>query len=160
MDTFLVIVGILLVTMIAAIIVINKLNLNVKIKGVDLKYWLTGGAIIVGVITLIVLKIVLGNKSRTIDELLAKLRKVKTDSDLKAIDEKIKVNGEKVEKIDSEINELKNDYESNKDKINQLESSKSDIDKQLEDLNNQYNEKVNESSSLDDALARMKNRLN
>lgn len=160
MDTFLVVAGILLVAIIAAIIIINKLNLNIKIKGVNLKYWLTGAAIVVGLIALIVLKAVLGKKSRTIDELLAKLRKVKADSDLKVIDEKMKVNQEKTEKIDSEINELKKDYDSNKDQIAKLESSKENIDKQIEDLNSRHDEKNSESASLNDALERMKNRLN
>ena len=160
MDTFLVIAGILFVVFIVAILIINKLNINIKIKGVNLKYWLTGGAIIVGIITLIVLKCVLGKKSRVIDELLTKLRKTKADADLKVIDEKMNNNQEKVDNIDGEIEVLKEDYDKNSNKIEKLQSTKLSIDKQIANLNENHNKKIKDKTTLDDAISRMKNRLN
>ena len=160
MDTFLVIAGILFIGLIVAIFIINKMNINIKIKGVNLKYWLTGGAIIVGIISLIVLKAVLGKKSRVIDELLTKLRKTKADADLRVIDEKMNNNQEKVDNINGKIESLKENYDTNKGKIEKLELTKASIDKQIVDLNENHNKKIEEKTTLDDAINRMKNRLN
>jgi predicted RNase H-like nuclease (RuvC/YqgF family) len=158
MDTFLVITGVLFVAIIAAIIIINKLNINIKIKGIDLKYILTGSAVVVGLIALIVLKVVLGNKNKIIDELLAKLRKIQSDSELASIDIKIKDNQEKVDNIDNKIDVLKVDYENNKTEIERLEAEKNSIDQKIIDLNKKYKEIGN--TSLNDSIERMSNRLN
>ena len=160
MDAFIVIMGVLLLIVVAAVIIMYKKGFSAKLYNVQVKHWLIVIGIVLAIMTVIVVKIFVGKKSRLADELLSKLRRTKAESDLKVIDEKLNNNKEKSGKIDEQLKVLDKDLDINKDKIEKLNKQKESVDAKISTLDAQYSDKKTDKESLEEKVKKMKERLN
>lgn len=156
MDLFIVIMGISIAVLIIATFITFKFNVNIRIKGIPLKYILMFSGISLLILLIAVMKIIYGKNTKKLEELVFKLKKTKADGDIKVIDEKLNNNLNQVKNIDSQIDGLKKDYKSNKVEILNLEKQKIDISNKIVDLKNKREETCSEKESLEDKVNKMK----
>jgi septal ring factor EnvC (AmiA/AmiB activator) len=158
MNAFLVITGVVIVALLIALWVVKQFNIQTKLWGIPLKYILDIALILVAITAIIVVKVALGNKSKALDALLAKLQISQANNKISILDDHIATNQTAITSIDTQIKNLQGS--SCAGQIDALTKQKEDIQKQIDDLNSQKQTHTDNKSSLEDRVKQMEDRLN
>ena len=159
MNAFLIIAGSLIVGLLIALWIVKHFQIKTKLWGVPLQYILDIALVIVGTILIIVVKTALGNKSKALEALLAKLKISQVLNSINIINDHITENQSTIDSIDSQIKALQGNI-ANADQIVSLTSQKDAIQKQIDDLNAQKQTHTDNKSSLEDRVKQMNGVLN
>ena len=159
MNAFLIIAGSLIVGLLIALWIVKHFQIKTKLWGVPLQYILDIALVIVGTILIIVVKTALGNKSKALEALLAKLKISQVLNSINIINDHITENQSTIDSIDSQIKVLQGNT-ANADQITALTNQKDAIQKQIDDLNAQKQTHTDNKSSLEDRVKQMNGVLN
>ena len=110
MNAFLVIAGSLIVGLLIALWVVKHFQIKTKLWGIPLQYILDIALLIVAVITVIVIKTALGNKSKALEVLLARLKISQVLNSINIINDHITENQDSINSIDNQIKVLQSEY--------------------------------------------------
>jgi hypothetical protein len=135
MNAFLVMVGVAIVGLIIALWAVKKFNVKTKVFGVPLQYVLDVALLIVALVAVLVIKTVLGGKSKTIEALLAKLNMQKAQNNINIVNNDIKTKTDTITAIDQQIKTLQ--PATQKSDIDALIAQQNAAKQELEDLNKQ-----------------------
>ena len=159
MNAFLVIAGSLIVGLLIALWVVKHFQIKTKLWGIPLEYILDIALLIVATVLVVVIKTALGNKSKALEALLAKLKISQVLNSINIINDHITENQSSIDSIDSQIKALQGNT-TNTDQITALTSQKDAIQKQIDDLNAQKQGHTDNKSSLEDRVKQMNGVLN
>jgi len=159
MNAFLVIAGSLIVGLLIALWIVKHFQIKTRLWGIPLQYILDIALVVVAVITVVVVKTVLGNKNRALEVLLAKLKISQASNSINIINDHLTTNQNSINSIDSQIKVLQSDA-ANVNQIASLSSQKDAIQKEIDDLNAQKQGHTNNKASLEDRVKKMSEALN
>jgi septal ring factor EnvC (AmiA/AmiB activator) len=159
MNAFLVIAGSLIIGLLIALWVVKHFQIKTKLWGIPLQYLLDIVLVAVAVITAVIIKVALGNKSKALEVLLAKLKISQAVNSINIINDHLTENQNNINDIDSQIKALQGNT-ANTDQITSLTSQKDAIQKQIDDLNSQKQGHTDNKSSLEDRVKQMSEVLN
>ena len=146
MNAFLVIVGVLVVGLIIALWVIKKFNVKTKVFGIPLQYVLDVALLLVAIIAVIVIKTALGDKSKALNTLLAKLNIMKAQNNINIVNDAIKEKTDNIAGIDQQIKALQ--PATQQSSIAALVAQQNSVKQELDDLNKQKQTHVNTQTTL------------
>jgi len=158
MNAFLVVSGIVLISVIGILFIIKKFNIKTRIFGISLQYVLDFVILIIVIVITIVVKTALKHKNRQLEALLLKFRILQVKNKTDIIDEHIQQNNTVITTIDQQINQIQGS--SNQSKLDSLIKQKQEIEKKIQEFNQQKQTHADNKTSLEDRVKAMQNKLN
>jgi len=158
MNAFLVIIGSIIVGLLIALWAVKKFQIKTKVFGIPLQYVLDTALLLAAIILVIVVKTALGSKSKAIEQLLIKLRIMKSQNDINIVNDHIQENNDSISALNKQIAALQGS--SDQAQIDALLRQKNEIEQELYDLNTQKQGHTDNKTSLEDRVAQMQKKLN